>query len=66
MLNHSLVVGSYFDVTLKNTAGAANAVTLNGGVGVTLISAIVVAQNETAVLRFIKTGTATYDVVKLG
>jgi hypothetical protein len=62
----SLVVGSYFDVTLKNTAGAANAVTLNGGVGVTLISAIVVAQNETAVLRFIKTGTATYDVVKLG
>lgn len=62
----SLVVGSYFDVTLKNTAGAAQTITLNGGVGVTLIGAITVAQNETAVLRFIKTGTATYDVVKLG
>jgi len=62
----SLVVGSYFDTTLKNTASAAETITLNGGVGVTLIGAITVAQNETAVLRFIKTGTATYDVVKLG
>jgi hypothetical protein len=25
-----------------------------------------VAQNETAVLRFVKTATAAYDVIKLG
>lgn len=62
----SLVVGSYFDVTLKNTASAADDVDVNGGVGVTIVHTITVAQNETAVLRFIKTGTATYDVVKLG
>lgn len=62
----SLVVGSYFDVTLKNTASAADDVDVNGGSGVTIVHTITVAQNETAVLRFIKTGTATYDVVKLG
>jgi hypothetical protein len=33
---------------------------------VTLIGAITVQQNETAVLRFIKTAAAAFDVVKLG
>jgi hypothetical protein len=58
--------GYRFDVTIKNTADGNETITLNGGTGVTLIGAITVQQNETAVLRFVKTGTATYDVVKLG
>ena len=62
----SLSVGGYFDVTIKNTAAGAFTITLNGGSGVTLIGAITIAQNETAVLRNIKTGAATFDVVKLG
>ena len=61
-----LPVGGFFDVTIKNTADAAETITLNGGVGVTLIGAITVAQSQTAVLRNIKTGSATFDVVKLG
>jgi len=64
--NPQLTVGSYFDTTIKNTADAVESITLNGGVGVTLISAIVIADSETAVLRTVKTGTATYDVVQLG
>lgn len=59
-------VGSYFDVTIKNTAIAAEDVNVTGGAGVTVIAAITIAQNETAVLRFIKTNTANYDVVQLG
>jgi hypothetical protein len=62
----TVTTGCRFDVTLKNTADAAETITLNGGTGVTLIGAITIAQNETAILRFVKTGTATYDVVKLG
>lgn len=62
----SLGVGSSFDFILKNASGGAFTITLAGNTGVTLIGSIAVAQNETAVLRFVKTGTATYDVVKLG
>jgi hypothetical protein len=62
----SLAIGSSFDVILKNTADAAETITLNGGANVTLIGAIAVAQNETAVLRFVKTAAAAFDVVKLG
>jgi hypothetical protein len=61
-----LPVGGFFDVTIKNTADAAETITLNGGTGVTLIGAITIAQSQTAVLRNIKTGSATFDVVKLG
>ena len=62
----SLAIGSSFDVIIKNTADLAETITLNGGSNVTLIGAITVAQNETAVLRFIKTAAAAFDVVKLG
>ena len=64
--NPTLPVGGYFDTTIKNTASGAETITLNGGVGVTLIGAIAIAQNETAVLRTIKTSSALFDVVKLG
>lgn len=64
--NPALVVGSFFDTTIKNTADAAETITLTANTGVTLIGAITVAQNETAVVRTIKTGSTTYDVVKLG
>lgn len=62
----NLAPGGFFDVTVKNTADASELITLAGGSGVTLIGTITVAQNETAVLRFVKTAAATYDVIKLG
>ena len=64
--NPALVVGSFFDTTIKNTADAAETITLTANTGVTLIGAITVAQNETAVVRTIKTAAAAFDVVKLG
>jgi hypothetical protein len=62
----SLGVGSSFDFIIKNASGGAFTITLAGATGTTLIGAITVAQNETAVLRFVKTATAAYDVIKLG
>ena len=64
--NPALVVGSYFDSTIKNTADAAETITLTANTGVTLIGTITVAQNETMVVRTIKTAAAAFDVVKLG
>ena len=64
--NPALVVGSFFDTTFKNTAAGSHKVILNGGSGVTLIGTIEVSQNETMVVRTIKTGATAYDVVKLG
>jgi hypothetical protein len=62
----TLAVGSYFDVTLNNTADAAETITLTTNTGMTLIGTITVAQNEVAVIRTIKTGTTAFAVVKLG
>lgn len=64
--NPALVVGSYFDTTIKNTASGSHKVILNGGSGVTLIGTIEASQNETMVVRTIKTAAAAFDVVKLG
>lgn len=64
--NPSLAIGSYFDTTLKNTADAAETITLTANTGVTLIGTITVAQNETAVIRTVKTAAAAFDAVKLG
>lgn len=62
----SLIVGSFFDTTIKNTADAAESVSLSGGIGVTVIGTITISQNETGVVRTIKTGATTYDVVQIG
>ena len=64
--NPALVIGSFFDTTIKNTAAGAFTITLTANTGVTLIGTITVAQNETAVVRTVKTAAATFDVVKLG
>ena len=64
--NPALVIGSFFDTTIKNTAAGAFTITLTTNTGVTLIGTITVAQNETAVVRTVKTAAATFDVVKLG
>jgi hypothetical protein len=64
--NPALVIGSFFDATIKNTAAGAFTITLTANTGVTLIGTITVAQSETAVLRTIKTGATAFDVVKLG
>ena len=64
--NPALVIGSFFDTTIKNTASSALTITLTANTGVTLIGTITVAQNETAVVRTVKTAAATFDVVKLG
>lgn len=62
----SLGVGSTFDFVIKNGSGGAFTITLAGASGTTLIGSIAIAQNETAVLRFVKTAATAYDVVKLG
>lgn len=64
--NPALGVGSFFDTTIKNTAAGSHKVILNGGSGVTLIGTIEADQNETIVVRTIKTAAAAFDVVKLG
>ena len=64
--NPALVIGSFFDTTIKNTAAGAFTITLTANTGVTLIGTITVAQNETAVVRTVKTAAAAFDVVKLG
>ncbi|HZT79587.1 MAG TPA: capsid cement protein [Gemmataceae bacterium] len=59
-------VGDAFDVTLTNTAGAANSITLAAGAGATLRGGTTVAQNKSALLRFVLTnvtpGTEAYVV----
>jgi hypothetical protein len=62
----SLGVGSTFDFVIKNASAGAFTITLAGASGTTLIGTITVAQNETAVLRFVKTAASAYDIVKLG
>lgn len=59
-----LAVGDTFDVTIVNT-GAANAFTLAGGTGVTIVGAAAVALSTSGSFRFRKTGVATYSVYRL-
>lgn len=59
-------VGDYFDTTVKNTASTNLTVSLGANTGITIILTIDVNQNETMVIRTVKTGVGTYDVIKLG
>jgi hypothetical protein len=62
----SLATGDAFTFVLDNTADAAETITLDMGTGLTNRgSAITIAQNTSAVLQFVKTGTATYNVYRL-
>jgi len=62
----TLATGDTFSFTLDNTADAAETITLGMGVGLTNRgSAITIAQNTSAVLEFVKTGVATYNVYRL-
>jgi hypothetical protein len=62
----SLATGDAFTFVLDNTADAAETITLDMGVGLTNRgAAITVAQNTSAVLQLVKTGTATYNVYRL-
>ena len=59
-------VGDSFDVTIENTSGGANTITLAGGTGCTFRGGTSVAQDKSALLRFLLTnvgnGTEAYTV----
>ena len=59
-------VGDAFDVVIENTAAGANAITLAAGTGGTLRGGTSIAQNKSAILRFVLTnvgsGTEAYTV----
>jgi hypothetical protein len=57
-------VGDSFTTIVFNNSAGANAITFVAGAGVTFkpTTTISVAQNKTAILTFVKTGAATYDM----
>jgi hypothetical protein len=62
----SLATGDSFSLLYANTADAAETITLGMGIGLTSRSGtITIAQNQSTLLMFVKTGTATYDVYRL-
>jgi hypothetical protein len=62
----TLADGDSFTFVLDNTADAAETITLNMGVGLTNRgAAITIAQDTSAVIQLVKTGTATYNVYRL-
>lgn len=62
-----LQVNEYITFIIINTADAAEAITIAGGTGVTINNAgQTIAQNESAILLFKKTGAATYTVYIVG
>jgi hypothetical protein len=62
----TLATGDSFTFALDNTADAAETITLDMGVGLTNRgAAITIAQNTSAVLYLVRTGTATYNVYRL-
>lgn len=57
-------VGDSITLSIENTSGGANAITLAGGTGVTLRGGTSVAQNKSALLRFLLTNvTAASEAV---
>lgn len=62
----ALATGDSFTCVIDNTADAAETITLGMGAGLTNRgAAITIAQNVSAVLQLVKTGTATYNVYRL-
>lgn len=58
--------GCQFDCVLKNTADAAETITITAGSGCTLKEVVAngeaVAQNEQVLMRFVRTGSGAYDL----
>lgn len=48
-------VGAYFDLTIRNTADAAETITVAGGTGVTISGTATIAQNNSKRFRFVVT-----------
>lgn len=57
-----VATGDSFEVTIVNTSGGANAITVTGGTGVTVKGTAAIAQNRCAKCLFLRTGAAAWDV----
>jgi len=60
-------VGASFVVTIRNTADAAETITMSGGTGVTVSGTATIAQNNQKAFLCVKTAvTPTYTIYSLG
>ena len=62
----STQIGSGFLLVIKNTADAAETITMSGGTGVTIVGTATIAQNNTKLFLIHKTGLATVKMESLG
>ena len=59
-------VGSSFEFTIRNTADAAETITLTAGAGVTLSGTMTIAQNNSKRFKVVVTASTTVTIYSLG
>jgi hypothetical protein len=64
--NQPAIVGSSFEFTIRNTAGAAETITVTAGTGVTLSGTMTIAQNNSKRFLVVVTSQTTVTIYSLG